>query len=55
VGGEPLDEAYSLLDIFNVHTPLIYDEGRNNAFTRLWEEIDKVWPKRMRDDEGLKD
>jgi len=35
------DEAYSLLGIFNVFMPLIYGEGRDNAFKRLREEIDK--------------
>jgi hypothetical protein len=35
------EEAYSLLGIFNVYMPLIYGEGRDNAFTRLLEEIDK--------------
>ena len=36
------DKAYSLLGIFNVHMPLIYGEGRENAFKRLREEIDRV-------------
>jgi hypothetical protein len=35
------DEAYSLLGIFDVYMPHIYGEGRNNAFKRLREEIDK--------------
>jgi hypothetical protein len=35
------DEAYSLLGIFNVHMPLIYGEGKDNAFRRLKEEIHK--------------
>jgi len=35
------DNAYSLLGIFNVHMPLIYGEGRDSAFRRLREEIDK--------------
>ena len=35
------DEAYSLLGIFDVYMPLIYGEGRENAFKRLREEIDK--------------
>lgn len=34
------DMAYSLLGIFNVHMPLIYGEGRKNAFARLQREID---------------
>jgi Heterokaryon incompatibility protein (HET) len=36
------DKAYSLLGIFNVYMPLIYGEGRENAFKRLREEIDKA-------------
>ncbi|KAF2193662.1 WD40 repeat-like protein [Zopfia rhizophila CBS 207.26] len=35
------DKAYSLLGIFDVHMPLIYGEGRESAFKRLREEIDK--------------
>jgi hypothetical protein len=35
------DKAYSLLGIFDVYMPLIYGEGRDNAFKRLREEIDK--------------
>jgi hypothetical protein len=35
------DEAYCLLGIFNLHMPLIYGEGRENAFIRLEEEIGK--------------
>jgi hypothetical protein len=35
------DKAYSLLGIFDVHMPLIYGEGRDKAFKRLREEIDK--------------
>jgi hypothetical protein len=35
------DIAYSLLGIFNVYMPLVYGEGRENAFKRLLEEIDK--------------
>jgi len=35
------DEAYSLLGMFNVYMPLIYGEGRDNAFIRLRDEIDK--------------
>jgi hypothetical protein len=34
------DKAYSLLGIFDVHIPLIYGEGRENAFRRLRQEID---------------
>jgi hypothetical protein len=35
------DEAYSLLGIFDVYMPLIYGEGRDNAVTRLRDEINK--------------
>ncbi|KAL9083729.1 MAG: hypothetical protein Q9165_008395 [Trypethelium subeluteriae] len=35
------DEAYCLLGIFNIHMPLIYGEGRDNALLRLREEINK--------------
>ena len=35
------DEAYCLLGIFDVYMPLIYGEGRVNAFTRLREEMQK--------------
>jgi Heterokaryon incompatibility protein (HET)/NB-ARC domain len=37
----PEDKAYSLLGIFNVHMPLLYGEGRENAFVRLREKIGK--------------
>lgn len=33
------DKAYLLLGIFGIHMPLIYGEGRENAFKRLREEI----------------
>ncbi|SPJ91069.1 related to beta transducin-like protein [Fusarium torulosum] len=33
------DAAYSLLGIFGVHMPLVYGEGRRNAFIRLQREI----------------
>jgi hypothetical protein len=36
------DEAYSLLGIFNVSMALIYGEGKERAFKRLQEEIDKA-------------
>ena len=36
------DKAYSLLGIFDVYIPLIYGEGREKAFKRLREEIDKA-------------
>jgi Heterokaryon incompatibility protein (HET) len=35
------DGAYSLLGIFNVFMSLIYGEGRDNAFIRLRNKIDK--------------
>jgi hypothetical protein len=35
------DKAYSLLGIFDIHMPLLYGEGREKAFMRLREEIDK--------------
>ena len=36
------DKAYSLLGIFDVYMPPIYGEGRESAFKRLREEIDKA-------------
>ena len=36
------DKAYSLLGIFNVYMSLIYSEGKENAFRRLREEIDRA-------------
>lgn len=36
------DMAYSLLGLFDISMPLIYGEGRERAFTRLREEIDKA-------------
>ncbi|KAF4331713.1 het-domain protein [Fusarium beomiforme] len=36
------DKAYSLLGIFDVQMPLLYGEGREKAFRRLQEEIDKA-------------
>jgi hypothetical protein len=36
------DMAYSLLGIFDIHMPLIYGEGKDSAFKRLREEIDKA-------------
>ena len=35
------DGAYSLFGIFDIHMPLIYGEGRNNAFLRLQKAIDE--------------
>ncbi|KAL6901147.1 vegetative incompatibility protein HET-E-1 [Trichoderma evansii] len=36
------DKAYSLLGIFDVQMPLIYGEGRDKAFKRLLEEVNKA-------------
>ena len=36
------DKAYSLLGIFGVYMPLNYGEGRENAFARLKEEIERA-------------
>lgn len=35
------DKAYSLLGLFNIQIPVLYGEGREHAFKRLSEEIDK--------------
>jgi len=35
------DMAYSLLGIFDIHMPPIYGEGKDHAFIRLIEEIEK--------------
>lgn len=35
------EEAYSLLGIFNAFMPLLYGEGRDNAFARLRKEFGK--------------
>jgi hypothetical protein len=35
------DEAYCLFGIFDIHMPLIYGEGKEKAFIRLEEEVDK--------------
>lgn len=35
------DMAYSLLGIFDVHMPLLYSEGKENAMKRLRETIDQ--------------
>ncbi|KAF2837292.1 hypothetical protein M501DRAFT_1006787 [Patellaria atrata CBS 101060] len=35
------DMAYSLMGIFEIHIPLIYGEGEENAFTRLSDAIEK--------------
>ncbi|KAN0072834.1 HET domain containing protein [Elaphomyces granulatus] len=44
------DKAYSLLGIFDVYMPLIYGEGRENAFKRLRDEIDKASKGTKRED-----
>jgi hypothetical protein len=36
------DAAYSLLGTFDIHMPIIYGEGRENAFIRLKKEIDET-------------
>jgi hypothetical protein len=36
------DEAYSLLGIFDIHMPLIYGEGKEEALVRLQEQINKL-------------
>ena len=47
------DKAYYLLGIFNVYMPLIYGEGREHAFRRLREEIDKSSKNGLRYDSSL--
>jgi hypothetical protein len=37
----PEDKAYSLLGIFNIHMPLLYGEGREEAVKRLRRKISK--------------
>ncbi|ORY15390.1 NACHT domain-domain-containing protein [Clohesyomyces aquaticus] len=36
------DKAYSLLGIFGIYMPLIYGEGEEHAFKRLWKEITEL-------------
>jgi len=36
------DAAYLLLGLFDVYMPLIYGEGRENAFIRLRKRFEKV-------------
>lgn len=38
----PEDTAYSLMGIFDVYMALLYGEGKDNAFKRLKEEIEKA-------------
>ncbi|KAM7215276.1 NACHT domain containing protein [Rhypophila decipiens] len=45
------DKVYSLFGIFDVHMPILYGEGKEKAFDRLQEKIDKnshclakLWP-----------
>jgi len=45
------DKAYSLLGIFDVSMPLIYGEGRDKAFKRLREEIDKPLKGLLKEDQ----
>ncbi|KAK5219741.1 hypothetical protein LTR47_011450 [Exophiala xenobiotica] len=40
---EEEDHAYSLLGIFDVSMPLIYGEGKERAYKRLQEEIEKTY------------
>jgi hypothetical protein len=40
------DEAYCLLGIFDIFMPLLYGEGKEKAFLRLQEEIDKPLSKK---------
>jgi hypothetical protein len=40
---EEEDQAYSLLGIFDVSMPLVYGEGKQNAYERLQEQIDKSY------------
>ena len=48
------DRAYSLLGIFDVHIPLIYGEGQENALRRLREEIDsRLLPTRGKSIKGV--
>ena len=44
------DKAYSLLGIFDIHMPLIYGEGKEKAFIRLREEIEKSAKGEYRED-----
>jgi hypothetical protein len=36
------DKAYSLLGMFGIYLPLIYGEGKENAFRRLKKRIQKT-------------
>jgi hypothetical protein len=47
------DTAYSMLGIFGIHMPLIYGEGKTNAFRRLNEEIEKSLSIQTRDHESI--
>jgi Heterokaryon incompatibility protein (HET) len=40
---EEEDQVYSLLGIFDVSMPLIYGEGKEKAYKRLQEEIEKIY------------
>ncbi|KAN0071275.1 HET domain containing protein [Elaphomyces granulatus] len=44
------DKAYSLLGIFDIYMPLIYGEGRENAFKRLRGKIDMAYKGTKRED-----
>ncbi|KAI3317246.1 heterokaryon incompatibility protein-domain-containing protein [Xylariaceae sp. AK1471] len=47
------DMAYSMLGLFGIHMPLIYGEGKTNAFRRLNEEIEKSLSTPNRDNESI--
>ena len=56
------DKAYSLFGIFDVHIPVVYGEGKEKAFDRLQEKIDKnshrlakLWPADPRDPHHAKE
>jgi hypothetical protein len=35
------DKAYSILGIYDIYMPFIYNEGEKNAFRQLWKELGK--------------
>lgn len=47
------DAAYCLLGLFDVSMPLLYGEGRDKAFSRLWNEIHASLFNTQRDAESL--
>jgi hypothetical protein len=44
------DKAYSLLGIFDIHIPVMYGEGAENAFRRLREELERRLRKHQLDE-----